>query len=477
MSSGPVQADVCIIGCGPAGITLSRDLVAAGLRVAMLESGELDDTPAARELRQGRAEGPVIKDYGTYLTDSRRFQVVGSGGGWGRGARIWCVPFSPIDFRTRSWVSHSGWPFEESVLRPYVDRAATAMGTGRFAASIPVVGSPGRLVVHAYHYPVDSGVFRRDFHTLCADERFRVELGTTAMAFSVRQGQVQAVRARRSNGEDFWVEASNFVLAAGGIENARILMLQNSLGPDSTIAQSDALGRYFMEHFHVYAGTVRFADRVPWNEYLTTTVDPVHGYSWMRILGFDDEVQEQERLLNASIQLTGDPPDDDKPTADESPTWGLMVRAEQAPDPHSRVVLGEDRDALGRQRAVLHWEVQDQNWDSVIRAASLANAELTERHGAKSRILIRRDAPWPWSPAGPAFSPRPTWGNHHMGTTRMHDDPALGVVDRDCRVHGTANLFVAGSSTFPTSSFANPTITIVALAIRLAAHIMELYQD
>jgi choline dehydrogenase-like flavoprotein len=177
------------------------------------------------------------------------------------------------------------------------------------------------------------------------------------------------------------------------------------------------------------------------------------------VLALPDDVQRRERLLGATVQLR---------PAGGGEDCELLVRAEQAPNPLSRVLLDDDPDPFGRRRARLDWLTLEQDWRSVVATASLVADALAQESGAEIRLAITEDEPWPWPPAHPAASATPTWGNHHMGTTRMDGDPARGVVDADCRVHGIENLFVAGSSVLPTGGYANPTFTIVALAIRLA---------
>jgi choline dehydrogenase-like flavoprotein len=112
-----------------------------------------------------------------------------------------------------------------------------------------------------------------------------------------------------------------------------------------------------------------------------------------------------------------------------------------------------------------------EDWTSMVRTAELVAAALERQYGAEAEVSVRAEEPWPWAPAGPSDSAMATWGNHHMGTTRMAARSGDGVVDTDCLVFGTDNLYVAGSSVFPTGSCANPTFTIVALAHRLALHL------
>jgi choline dehydrogenase-like flavoprotein len=144
-------------------------------------------------------------------------------------------------------------------------------------------------------------------------------------------------------------------------------------------------------------------------------------------------------------------------------TIGVTTRIEQAPNPDSRVVLVPERDQLGMQRVALDWRLSDVDKRNVRRTLELLGAEVGRADIGRLRILHGEDEPgWPEDLGG---------GQHHMGTTRMSDDPKQGVVDRDCRVHGMSNLFVAGSSVFPTPGGATPTLMLVALAIRLSDHL------
>lgn len=141
----------------------------------------------------------------------------------------------------------------------------------------------------------------------------------------------------------------------------------------------------------------------------------------------------------------------------------MTTRIEPAPNPDSRVVLVGDRDELGLQRVALDWRLSEADKRNVRQTLELFGAEIGRAGIGRPKILYEEDdSGWPEDLGG---------GEHLMGTTRMSDDPKQGVVDRHCRVHGMANLFVAGSSVFPTAGGATPTLMIVALAIRLADHL------
>jgi choline dehydrogenase-like flavoprotein len=143
----------------------------------------------------------------------------------------------------------------------------------------------------------------------------------------------------------------------------------------------------------------------------------------------------------------------------------IVVEIEQAPNPASRVTLGSDLDRLGMRKAKLDWQMGNLEKQTIIRFGELLGKDIGRAGIGRIRMLPQNEDGW-WTGL------RGAW--HHMGTTRMHSDPKQGVVDANCRVHGISNLYVAGSSVFTTCGFANPTLTIVALAIRLADHLKGL---
>jgi choline dehydrogenase-like flavoprotein len=140
---------------------------------------------------------------------------------------------------------------------------------------------------------------------------------------------------------------------------------------------------------------------------------------------------------------------------------------EQAPNPESRVLLDRNRDILGCPRVVLRWRLSAIDKRTAHRAHEILDEELRRAGAGELRSALGKESdPWPSTLRG---------GRHHMGTTRMHSNPRRGVVDPDGRVHGISNLYVTGSSVFPTSGSANPTLTIVALALRLVEHLKRIF--
>ena len=470
-----LRAQVCVIGAGPAGITVARGLVAGGADVLVVESGQLHWDAAAQSLLDGGAEGPVIKDFPGYLRDSRRCQVGGAGAGWGDGPRPWLMDFEDEDFAPQDWLAHSGWPLTAAELAPYSARAATALGIAPFAAPGRPAGAGAacRLSCRQYHFPADPGVLRADFHRLSQAPNCRVELGCTVLRLVVKDGEVLQLWAV-AGGERARIRADRFVLATGGVENSRLLLLAvDRRGRPAELAQAPAVGRFFMEHFHVVAGRVRVPVTPRWLPYLASQPVPALGHDALRVLQVEAGARRAERLLGATVQLARRGGPDAPAGGGGAVECDLFVRAEQAPNPASRVLLDEgDLDAFDRPRARLRWLPVADDWSSIVRTARLVLEELRAEFGLSGELLVGEDQPWPARPASPTQSDRPTWGHHHMGTTRMHDDPEQAVVDRNGQAYGARNLYLAGSSVFATSSFANPTFLIVALAIRLADQVL-----
>ena len=309
--------------------------------------------------------------------------------------------------------------------------------------------------------------------------------------------EVRSVRVACLSGSGFRVKARAVVLAAGGIENARLLLLANTVVPAGLGNAHDQVGRYFMEHLYLDRAASLLARRGRVSDFYTAG----HwsgGRQIRGILGLSAELQRRERLTNFCAVL-----DDESLREAVASCRQLLARRagalgyvgntiagvgaavaaragiggpepwtqrylvknvmEQAPNPESRVVLGADRDRLGCRRVELHWRMTALDKHTVHRAHELLGEELRRAGVGRLRSALGRVGdPWPPDLRG---------ARHHMGTTRMHSDPRHGVVDADSRVHGVANLYVVGSSVFPTSGAANPTLTIVALALRLADHL------
>ena len=307
-----------------------------------------------------------------------------------------------------------------------------------------------------------------------------------AIDLDEQASHVRAVEVVRLDGVSFPIRARHFVLATGAIENARLLLANTGVQQNGIGNDHDLVGRYFMDHPFLEMGYTalpywrHLLAKTYGKSYVKSRGNHIHG-----ILRVRAAVQSRERLLNALVIfrqlndatkrplatavskftagqhiLRGE-----QPAEPGSTYYGkLMVHGEQTPNPDSRVQLADEVDALGMRKTRLDWRLRDRDARSLVTTAKLFAQRLGLHAHGRMRFTADEDDLWP----------RAEWSWHHIGTTRMHDDPKRGVVNADCRLHGIDNFFVAGSSVFTTSGASNPTFTIVALALRLSDHLKGL---
>jgi choline dehydrogenase-like flavoprotein len=493
-----IRADVCIVGAGAAGIAIARELIGGRERVALLTSGGFEFARGPQKLYAGDNVGRV--GYTPYRSRVRMY-----GGSTTRWAGH-CRPLERLDFERRDWVPHSGWPFSRNQLEPYYRRAQEVCRLGPYDyepstwsanGRQPLTVDPHTLDVRIYQFghPTDFGKIYKG--ELEAARNVDVWLHADVLEIEV-DGDVRRVtglRVATSHGRYARFVADRYVLACGGLENPRLLLLSNRVEPRGLGNRHDQVGRCFQEH-----PVVEVAQVFGFAESLARVAGPIAGSPvLLPDLCPSAELVTRERLQQFGIELgpAGEPVWDlDRRQRDGTRRFvadaarllpwltneidesgsrrpgGLpaMKRArldsmqEMAPDPACRVTLGEERDALGCRRLVLDLRLGAEFRRTLAAAARALVHEL-------GRFSIGRVAPSAWT--APGFDGEIPWRGaaHHLGTTRMSDDPARGVVDRDCRVHGVDNLWIAGSSVFPASGYVNPTLTIVALALRLAEHL------
>ena len=503
-----VQSDICVIGAGAAGITLSRELSGQGVRVCLLESGGVEPDQETQSLAIGENVG--LPYYPLEAIRPRYF---------GGATNLWqgmCRPLDPADFETRPWVPHSGWPFTRSHMDPFYARAQKVcqLGPYRYDAAdwigpnrpvLDVGGSHVRHAIFQFGPPTRFGeAYRKDIVDAANIQTYLhanvVKLETTTTGEAVRLARVACV-----SGNTFAVAAKVFVLATGGIENARLLLLSNDVHKAGLGNQHDLVGRFFAEHPLVKSGLIMPAS--PTARLGLYRLTPESGFGLKALVSIDPETQRQERMAGYSTAL--DPTDaeslgvgsakrlyldlrqgkipkhflwhlrnvvmniDDVASVAyrefmKTPVqvYSLDNRIEPVPNRSSRVTLSDQRDALGLRRVKLEWRLADEDLQTLVRGQEIIARELGRAGLGRLKMEIDPKLGWPVSAIH--------GGYHHMGTTRMHESPSLGVVDRDCRVHGVHNLFIAGSSVFPTYGYANPTLTIVALAVRLAEHLKRI---
>lgn len=554
MPSGEViQSEVCVVGTGPAGVTLAREWMRQGFRVCLLESGGIAPDSAAQTLSEGVAP-PRHANPRYDLGESRVRRFGGT-------ANIWNIEVEPSgqapegslaaqgdqrhhgrhvipaegDFERREWLPYSGWPVSRSELEPFYMRAQAVCklgpplydGTAWETPQAPQLRFPGGRVTTTMYQLGPRAAFSHEYRA----EIERADTITTYLYATVLEivvdntsGAVSHLRVGGLPGQEFTVHAKVFVLAAGGVENARLLLLSGASQQVALGNQHDLVGRFFMDHVVAFPGVVLPFDPQLFNAMALYDLRRERGVGVMGTLTLSPEVREQEQLLGACATLSPKP----KGYSSEAVRsfkalisrprelatsaavkrvsnawsgvsdiasfaygrtlqragafdanhggWSLQahnerrfgvfhvgVQVEQAPDPENRVTLSAEVDALGQRQAQLEARPRERDLDSIRRTIDILAAELAGARVGQYQPLV--DLSGTVEP--PFFS-----SHHHLGTTRMHRAETSGVVNEDCRVHGISNLFIAGSSIFPTGGgYANPTLTLVALALRLADHV------
>lgn len=501
-----IDADLCIIGAGAAGITLAREFAGSKIDVCLLEGGPIGANIASQSLYSSVSN--VGRDYSDLYTSRRRF--------FGGSTNCWtghCMSLRAVNFEKQSWSRYTGWPISLADLQPYHLRAEAILGLDEDTSDPTAIAArlgqsllpfdPERVstLVSRYNAVRFGQAFREELEDA---PNVKVVLNANVNSIEAHKGGhgIQRLAVRTLAGRGLDVRAKAFVLATGGIENARMLLASRSVHVNGLGNEFDMVGRFFMTHIRYQSGlilparpkdqlglylqelpigkiachaelvlpeeevkrggipdirvslkkshTLRYSEAVKSSQHLRAEVAKFH---WPDDIATDlaNMIQHPVEVFSAATGRAG------------PLVYELSSTIEPVPNPASRIKLAEEKDALGIPVATLDWRLSDAD-RLAVKYAHACIAREVGRSGF-GRMFI--DLP----EAEPQILAGAHGDAHHMGATRMHDSPRLGVVDKDCRVHGIENLFVAGSSVFPTVGCAGPTFTIVALAARLGDHI------
>ncbi len=497
-----INTEICIVGAGAAGITLARELDGSGFGCALLESGGAEFDKRTQELYAGDNIGRPFLD----LTTCRLRYFGGTTNHWSG----WCMPLDPIDFETREGVPYRGWPVggfglyrwyrraqELCQIGPF-DYAPDHWGVERTKLPAPFRGPHFIPRIAQLSPPTRFGAVYGP--ELQSSSNIAVYFQANACKFETNYAgsEVGPLSVRTLSGRGYKVNAKVFVVAAGGIENARLLLASGQTEGKGVGDGRDLIGRFFMTYICFWAGLLAVADP-PTDFYF----DP--GYfrtyrggsaprAFVPFVGLSEDTMRQRRLPNIKLLWKYESPKasdaggrlgnphsilhdiEGRPDSvngrvfrrEGVPVTGpkLFLNLEPVPNPDSRIGLARERDAIGMRKVTVDWKLTAEDKRNGAAILRLLGAEVARTGFGRLRSFLEDgdDAKWPEDMYG---------DQHHMGTTRMHRDPSLGVVNEDCRVHGVANLYIAGSSVFPTAGAANPTLTITALALRLADHLKE----
>ncbi|NMG20221.1 GMC oxidoreductase [Brasilonema bromeliae] len=521
-----IETDLCIVGSGPAGLSIAKEFAGTKIKVWILESGGFEKESDTEALCK-------IENVGVSRKDNTRNRL------YGGTSHTWtgrCAPFNPTDFQKRSWIPYSGWDLKYEELEPLLERAGKNLGLGpncydnqlwKLFKVLPATPNLDSKFLDTTFWqfsksPKERGEpirFGRDFFI---DNSPNIEVLLHANVTHINTNELgtcfESVEVRTLEGKRAFVKAKALVLSCGGIENARLLLASNRTIPNGIGNQNDVVGRFLMDHSLCVIGSfdhhAAYSVRNRFGHYLIKNKQRTHVY--LHGLSLSPKIQEQENLLRCDAYL-----EEYNPLPNDS--WSAMRRLkttlrkrecikqstqdiftilsnfreissgfhrryvkrrppllkverlelhcmlEQLPDPESRITLSTNqKDRLNMPLAKINWKVNSLERQTAQRMSQLITQEF-QRIGFPAPHLsswLNKEENWTQNFEDKA---------HHTGTTRMSANPKKGVVNVNSQVHEVNGLFVAGSSTFPTSGTANSTLMIVALALRLADHLKYNY--
>ena len=463
-----LDADLCVIGGGVTGLSIALEYARQhpAKKVIVLESGFEEPGPAQE------AAGGIITGNDVYALQATRFRAYGGTQWvWGGNSRL----FDPIDFEKRDWVSESGWPISYEDYAKYIKKGTELMSIDDLDWS----NEHPKLI---HHKLIDSEIFEHCHFKLSpqimsphevdkghyglahaeaieAQENLHIYLDQTVikLGFNAEKNRIRQVTTRTLDNRQNTIQADAFVLAAGALENGRLMKYWFAQEDAPTLPCNDALGRYFMEHPHRDIAYTYIAKRQvkKYRHYIGTRIGTAVHMSRFRVT---DDAQRKHRLNNHTIVMQRQTEKYD-PHVPFGQAFKAIVLSEQEPLASNRVELQTEKDIFGIPKLDLHWGMSDHDYDSMnFIAEAFPQFTGVNDLGRSRAILYKKGA-------------KILGGHHHMGTTRMGDSPKNAVVDKNCKVFGMDNLFMAGGSVFSTSGSVNPTLNMVILGQRLVDHL------
>ncbi|MBE9159346.1 GMC family oxidoreductase [Nodosilinea sp. LEGE 06152] len=485
-----LRGQVVVVGSGIAGAEVATHLARHGRDVVLLESGRDRFDPAIQALNDvvflAKRHRELDPDsyYHRYLPPELR--GVSRVRQFGGTSNVWTGKWKylqPSDFEPRPWVPNSGWPIAFDDLLEHYRSAAADYGFGDLEAEAQraeivalrsTLGASGLKMSSFYWEKTPTRTAKRFGDEMRRATNLRVILGATVTELGLDKAhrRVTTVRCRSLEGRELTVEADAIVLATGALESARLLLASNRQLPGGLGNSHNLVGRFYTDHPKHHTGTLRPG---PLARQYANELQYAPKPRFCICFALDDATQQAHQLLEHVLYL--------KPIYETRwDSLGRLVRGrpacrdgngaiasyrvkfvtEQVPHTDSRITLGTELDPLGQRKTVLDWRFTNQDHRSTEKILELLTQRFAE---AGLGHFDFGDQP-------------PTLDNmtdaaHQMGTTRMAHRPEEGVVDTDCRVFGTENLYVASSAVFPTGPSYSPTFTILALARRLGQHLLQ----
>lgn len=498
-----IQGDICIVGTGAAGISMALEWQNSNYKVILLEGGGFEYDSVVQDLYAGNNTGQRYFP----LRSSRLHLFGGTTGHWGG----LCAPFDALDFKTRPWIPHSGWPISLNDLDPFYEKAHQYLDLGpynydqaywteQYPDMQPLPLDPEVIWSKMWQFSPPTR-FGKKYRNAIINSK-NIHLYTYANCTEIVADRylknIDHLLVKNHEGKSHKVKARHFVLACGAIQNARLLLSSRRQAPAGLGNEHDTVGRYFMEHLELKSAELWLSQPYSTGLYSYRSSDRRPRAE----IAIRESVQEEYQMLNGTASITylpvaqeqealidlwenEDPRlaydnfvknfrasrnrEDDATEAGHFRAFELYTRMEQAPNPDSRVTLSTEKDALGMPKASLHWDLTALDRNSIRKLYEVIGKQV----GIHGVGRVRFDA-FLQEEISEEIPEKLGGGWHHMGTTRMSEDPRKGVVDPNCKVFGLTNLYVAGSACFPTAGAPNPTLTLVALSLRLSDHLKSM---
>ncbi len=507
------SCDLCVVGSGAAGLAIASEVLHTPFKTLIVESGGMETEPPTQALYDVDLSG--LPHPGS---TKGRFRICGgSTTQWGGQA----LPLMSLDLEQRDWIPYSGWPISIDELRPYYTRASRFLRVDErnfdsdlfaYLKAQPPAFNSERVRYHFSKWSPHPSVRERYLADLANRDNCTLLLhaNVTSILLEKELNRVKRILVRSLGGQTALVHARIFVLCVGGIETARLLLSNDQQQTRGIGNEHDLVGRFFQDHPSATIGWLDGSDLAAAQQWLN--VFHKNGLKYSVRCTAAPKWQRENRTLNVSMGTTvvadNSRLQDAKVFYDAlrrrrlDPTvgrkllsamlhpeelilagWHFLVHgrsfippgarlqigltSEQEPNPASRVMLSDKTDALGIRRSDVRWVLTERT-NSTLRSYARMLREEFQRVGI-GEIRLEK---WVLDDS-PQWTEHVTDQYHHMGTTRMNDSPRLGVVNSCCQVHGIANLYIGSSAVFPTSGHSNPTLTIIALCIRLADQLKQ----
>lgn len=515
--SQEIDTDICILGGGVSGLVCAMELLKTNKKITVLESGGAVFDQTVQELYKAESKPSIFPN----TMHSRLRMLGGSSNHWENSTER----LDSIDFEKREWVSDSGWPISYDEVAKHYPEAEQYCGVGSEGYNFnywkeklnisDLVADSKALHTSILKAALPPTRFYEVYKSRLLNKN-NLDIYTYANLVDIewesQSGKVVRAFFKSPKGTQYSIKAQVFVMSLGGIENTRMLLSFNEKYGNKLGNKNDLVGRYFMEHpvirgAHLYPlkelnlgayqglfhqdQLIRARLKIKENVLRQKQLNNLrlfllsqdkrilsHGISSMHIVASDlskGEIPDHfgQHLVNIlkdidviadsisrkvfDYQLSSD--------ADKFGGYQVLSMIEQTPTYDSRITLGESKDSLGLKKIKIKWKLSDQDKQRTWQAMSLLSKDPSILKVGRFRLLTEReDRIW-----GDQLG----FSQHHIGTTKMSNNPNKGVVNPECLLNGTSNFYIGGSSVFPTGGHVPPTLTIVAMTIKLANDIQR----